>query len=61
MSAEPALVVEPEHDDGDGGPPPDVDMITLLTRVLSLLAERGPFFQQAIHRCMEQALVESST
>ena len=63
MTAQPALVVETEHGDGDDGPPPmDPDAIfAMFQRVLWLVGERGPIFQAAIDRAFEQVLVERET
>ena len=64
MSAAPALVVEPEYGDGDGGPPDDpcvkdfIARYSMFQRTLQLVWERGPLFQQLIQHAWEEALVE---
>ena len=59
MSAEPALVVEPEHDGGDD--PPDGDLLALFGRVIALVNARGPIFAAAVDRAFEAALCEDTT
>ena len=60
MTAQPALVVETEHGDGDDGPPPvapDV-LLQMFRRAMELVTDRGPYWKAGVDAAWMQTILE---